>query len=65
MVVLGAIILVILAGFILSVIITLLKVLAVVIGVVLVVGGIALMLFGGRLWRRGRWGWGSPPSTST
>jgi len=65
MIILGAVILVLFAGFILSVIITLLKVLAVVLGVVLVVGGIALMLFGGRWRRRRPWQWGSPPSTNT
>jgi hypothetical protein len=64
MIILGAIILVFLAGFILSVIITLLKVLAIVIGIILVMGGIAMMLFGGRWWRRGPWRWGSPPSST-
>ena len=61
---LGAIILVLLAGFILSVIITLLQVLAVVIGIFLVIGGIAVMLFGGRWWRRRSWRWGTPPSST-
>jgi len=64
MIVFGAIILVLLAGFILSVIITLLKVLAVVLGIVLVIGGIAMMLFGGRWRRRRPWRWGSPPSST-
>jgi len=64
MIILGGIILVVFAGFILSVIVTLLKVLAVVMGVVLVVGGIAMMLFGGRLWGRRPGRWGSPPSSA-
>jgi len=64
MIVIGAIVLVLFAGFILSVIMTLLEVLAVVIGIVLVIGGIAIMIFGGRWWRRGPWRWG-PPTSST
>jgi len=62
MIIVGAIVLVLLAGFILSVIITLLKVLAVVIGIILVIGGIAMIIFGGRWSRRRFWRWGSETS---
>lgn len=63
MIIFGAIILVLFVGFILSVIITLLKVLAIVLGVVLVIGGIAMVLFGWRWWRGRPWRWSPPSST--
>ncbi|HYA56689.1 MAG TPA: hypothetical protein VED22_07845 [Nitrososphaerales archaeon] len=64
MIVGGAIILVLLSGFILSAFITLLKVLAVVLGIILVIGGVAMMLFGHRWWERRPERWGSPPSST-
>ncbi len=57
MILLGAAILVVLSGFIVSVIITLLKILVAVVGIFLVLGGIALLVFGGRFLRGRRWGW--------
>jgi uncharacterized membrane protein HdeD (DUF308 family) len=64
MIVIGAVILIVLAGFIVSVIITLLKVLVAVVGIFLVLGGIAMMLFGGRFWRGRRWGWDEHPAST-
>ena len=56
----GAAVLILLAGFLVSVIVTILELLAVVAGVVLIIGGIAMLLLGGRVWKRRPWGWGPP-----
>jgi uncharacterized membrane protein HdeD (DUF308 family) len=64
MIVLGAIILIFLAGFIVSVIVTLLKALVAVVGMVLLLGGVAMILFGGRWRRRRPWGWEAPQSST-
>ena len=61
MVLVGAVVLILLASFIVSGIVTLLELLAVIVGIGLVLGGIAMLLFGGRMWRRGPWGWGGHP----
>lgn len=63
MILIGAVLLVLLSSFIVSVIITLLELLAVIVGVVLVLGGIAIMLFGRRFWRRGPGSRGSHPAS--
>ena len=62
MILLGAAVLIFLAGFIVNFIVTLLEILAVIAGVVLVLGGIAMLLFGRRAWSRGPWGWNGPRS---
>lgn len=63
MVLVGVAVLILLAGFVVSVIVTILELLAVLLGIFLVIGGVAVLLFGRRLWRRGRWGWGPPTDT--
>lgn len=62
MILVGAAVLILLAGFLVSVIVTLLELLAVVAGFILVLGGVAMLLFGRRVWRRRPWGWEGPPS---
>jgi protein-S-isoprenylcysteine O-methyltransferase Ste14 len=64
MLILGAAILFLLAGFIWSVIVTLLLLLAVMIGIILVLGGIAAIFVGGRWMRRGPW-WRDEAPAST
>ncbi len=64
MILVGVVVLALMAGFILEVIVTLLKVLAVVIGVTLVLGGIAAILFGKRWERRRRMEWGQEPAAT-
>lgn len=64
MILVGVAVIILLASFIVSVIVTLLELLAAVVGVVLVVGGIAMILFGRRMWRRGPWGWGEHPANT-
>jgi cytochrome c biogenesis protein CcdA len=64
MIVVGAVILVVLAGFIYHVLVTLLQLFAVVVGVVLVLGGIAMLIFGRRFWGRRNWNWGPTPPTT-
>ena len=63
MIIAGAIILVLLASFIVGVIVFLLELLAVIVGVVLVLGGIAAIVIGPR-WRRRPWDW-EPHAEST
>ena len=57
MVLVGAVILILLAGFIVSVIVTLAKLLFVVVGIILVLGGIAALVVGPRWWKRRPFGW--------
>ncbi len=64
MILVGVVVLALMAGFILEVIVTLLKVLAVAIGVTLVLGGIAAILFGNRWERRRRMEWGQEPAAT-
>ena len=64
MMLLGAAVLILLAGFIVQFIVTLLEVLAVIVGVILLLGGLALLILGGRGWRRRPWGWDAPPSNT-
>jgi membrane protein YdbS with pleckstrin-like domain len=52
MIVVGAVILIFLAGFIASVIVTLAKLLLVVVGIILVLGGVAALFIGPSLWKR-------------
>jgi predicted anti-sigma-YlaC factor YlaD len=58
----GVTILALLSGFIVDVIVKLLKLLAVFVGILLILGGVAL-LTGRRFMRRRKWGWG--PSTAS
>ena len=64
MILVGLAILVLLGGFIVSVIVTLAKLLLVLLGLVLVLGGLAA-LFVWPMWRRRgpRW-WGEPPAST-
>jgi multisubunit Na+/H+ antiporter MnhG subunit len=63
LILLGVAILALLAGFIIHIIETLLKLIAVFIGFVLIAAGVALLV--GRRWiRGGAWRWG-PPTLST
>jgi protein-S-isoprenylcysteine O-methyltransferase Ste14 len=55
MILVGAVVLILLASFIVSVLITILELFAVIVGVILVLGGIAVFLFGGRWWGRRPW----------
>jgi hypothetical protein len=64
MILFGGVVLLVLASFIVSVIVTILELLAVIIGIILVIGGIALIVFGRRGWRRGPWDWGGNPSST-
>ncbi len=59
----GLVILVIMSGFIFTIIVTLLKLLAVFIGIIMIFVGVALAV--GSHWMKGsRWGWGPPPSST-
>jgi hypothetical protein len=60
----GVAILILLASFVVSVIVTLLELLAVIIGVALIIGGMAMLLFGRRMRGRGPWSWGGPPAST-
>jgi len=62
MILVGVAVLILLASFIVSVIVTLLELLAVIVGIILVVAGIGILLFGRRRWRRAPWGWDMPQS---
>ena len=62
MILAGALVLVLLSSFIVSVLVTLLELLAAIVGIALVLGGIAMLISGGRDWRGWRWGWNSLPS---
>ncbi len=64
MILVGAVILIFLAGFIVSVIVTLAKLLLVVAGIILVLGGIAALLVGPRWRRRRPFGWDEPPAST-
>jgi len=64
MVLFGIALLILLASFIVSVIVTLLELLAAIVAVVLILGGIAMFLFGRRMWWRGPWGWGEHPAST-
>ena len=64
MILVGALILILLAGFIFSVIVTLLELLAVIIGIVLILGGLAALLVGPRWWRRRPFGWDEHPAST-
>jgi uncharacterized membrane protein HdeD (DUF308 family) len=57
MILVGAVILILLASFVVSIIVTILELFLVIIGIFLVLGGIAAILFGGRWRRRAPWGW--------
>jgi multisubunit Na+/H+ antiporter MnhG subunit len=59
----GVAVLVLMGGFIIHIIETLLKLIAVLIGILMIAAGVALLV--GRRWMRGRaWRWG-PPTSST
>jgi Na+/melibiose symporter-like transporter len=59
LILLGVTILAIMAGFIITFIVTILKLIAVLVGIVMIAAGVALLV--GRRWtRRGAWRWGSP-----
>ncbi len=63
MILLGAAVLALLAGFIITIIVTLLKLIAVAIGIILIVAGVALLV--GRRWLKGPpWMWSRPPSST-
>lgn len=62
MILVGVAILMVLAGFLVSIIVTVLELLAVLVATLLVLEGIAMLLFGTRVWRR-RWEWGPPTDT--
>jgi len=62
MVLAGALILVLLGSFIVSVIVVVLQLLAVIVGIILVLGGIAMFLFGHRFGRRRPWEGGPAPA---
>jgi protein-S-isoprenylcysteine O-methyltransferase Ste14 len=64
MLIVGLVILFLLSGFILTVIVTLLKLLAVAIGIILILGGIAAIFVGGRWMKRGPW-WKDEAPAST
>ncbi|MDA4127137.1 MAG: hypothetical protein OK452_08065 [Thaumarchaeota archaeon] len=64
MILVGALVLILLAGFVVNIIVVILQLLAVIAGIFLVLGGIALLV-GGRWWRRGPWDWEQPPPAST
>jgi hypothetical protein len=51
MIVVGAVILVLLSSFVVSVIVTILESLLVIVGIVLVLGGIVVVIFGRSWWR--------------
>lgn len=63
MVLVGALILIVFASFVVNLIVEILELLVVIVAILLVLGGIALIV-GGRWWRGRRWEWG-PPSAST
>ena len=50
MILVGIAVLILLASFVVSVIVTLLELLVVMVGILLVLGGIAVLLFGRRVW---------------
>jgi hypothetical protein len=60
----GVVILIVLASFILSVIVFLLELVAVIIGIVLVLGGVAMVLYGRKWWGGERWERGPPPAST-
>lgn len=62
MILVGAAVLILLAGFIVSVIVTLLELLAVIVGIVLVLGGVAALVVGPRWWRRRPFDWDEHPA---
>lgn len=64
MIILGVVIIGVLAGFIIHIIITLLKLVAVFVGIILILGGVAAITFGSRWRNRRRWTPG-PPESST
>lgn len=64
LILIGITVLALLAGFIVTVIVTLLKLIGVFVGILLVVGGV-LLLTGRHLIRRGRTWWAGPPTSST
>lgn len=62
MILVGLVIFFVLWGFIVHIVVTLLKLLAVTIGIILVIAGVAAVAFGGRMRRRIMWG---PAPTNT
>jgi membrane protein YdbS with pleckstrin-like domain len=64
MIVVGAVILIFLAGFIVSVIVTLAKLLLVVVGIILVLGGLAALFIGPRWWKRRPFDWDEHPANT-
>ena len=64
MILVGAVLLILLSSFIVSVLITILELFAVIVGVILVLGGIALFFFGGRWRRRGSRPWDEHPAST-
>lgn len=62
MILLGLGVLIIMASFIVTVLVTLLQLLAVFVGIFLLLGGIAIAIFGGRFGKRRREFWGPPPA---
>ncbi len=64
MILVGVAVLILLAGFIVSVIVTLLELLAVIIGIVLILAGIAALVVGPRWWRRRPFDWDEHPAST-
>lgn len=60
MVLVGLAILILLASFVVSIIVTIIELLVVIVGIFLILGGLAMLIFGRRGWRRGSWIWGGP-----
>lgn len=64
MILVGALVLVLLASFIVSIIIVILELLAVIIGIILILGGVAAIVVGPRWWGRGPWNRSEPPTST-
>ena len=60
----GIVVLALLSGFIVTIVITLLKLVAVFAGIVLILIGVAMILFGRRWWGRRDARWGPPPAST-
>ena len=64
MIVVGAAILLLLASFVVSIILTILELLLVIVGILLVLGGVAAILFGRRWWRGEPRRWDEHPAST-
>ncbi len=63
MILVGAFVLILLAGFVVNIIVVILQLLAVIIGIFLVLGGLVLLV-GRRWWRRGPWDMEQAPAST-